>query len=304
MPSQWPSRRFEKAARSYREDFEKIMTAIEIGPAFRPSLFVEKHLADCLGQAIRFYLRILFNPVPWKQIVGKEVEQLPSTVSVAQSRISQMLMMALPEGVMAADSAVADGAISSVFSMALRVVDSYFGYEALSSKEPCALDVPARFCQSAASQSGPGTRRNPLTAEDVEMIVSDIHAAQGFLDAARACRFLSNLMNFPGVGEEIARVGGWEMVERHARKILQYDLSKWCPNDSHLVVLGDAQHFFRRVESYKMAMESSIIPCEQSLRAMVERFKCGECSYYHGMKYTNNVYLLHFVSMCRAQSQG
>jgi hypothetical protein len=294
MPFQWPSRRFEKAALSYREDFEKIVTAIEIGPAFRPSLFIEKHLADCLGQAIRFYLRILFNPVRWKQIPGKEAEELPSTVSKVRSRISQMLMMALPEGVTAADSAVADGAISSVFSMALRVVDSYFGYEALSSKQSCTPNIPVRFCQSAASQRGPGTRRNPLPAEDVEMIMSDIHAAQRFLDAARACRFLSDLMNFPGVREEIARVGGWEIVERHARMILQYDLSKLCPNDAHLVVLSDAESFFRRVESYKTAMESSIAPCQQSLGDMEKRFKCGTCTHFLGTEYNNYVDLPHF----------
>ena len=89
--------------------------------------------------------------------------------------------------------------------------------------------------------------------------------SNGFVDAFRACRFLCNLIAFPGIREEIARVGGWEMAESHARKILQYDLMKWCPKDAHLVVLSDADHFFWRVEKYKTAMESSIANCEQSL---------------------------------------
>ena len=107
--------------------------------------------------------------------------------------------------------------------------------------------------------------------------------SNGFVDAFRACRFLCDLIAFPGIREEIARVGGWEMAESHARKILQYDLMKWCPNDAHLVVLSDAYHFFRRVENYKTAMESLIANCEQSLGAMRERFTCGtslSCSWH------------------------
>jgi hypothetical protein len=290
------------AARSYREDFENLLISIQNEPSIRRSLFVEKHLADFLGQAIRFYLRIIFNPVPWKQIPGQKVEQLPSKVSKVQSRISKMLTMELPDGVVAADSAVADGALSSVFSMALRVVNSYFGYEALSSEAYYAPDIPVGFCESAASQRGPGTRRDHMTADDVAAVVSDIHSAQGFLDAFRACRFLSDLIAFPGVREEIARVGGWEMVESHARKILQYDLVKWCPNDAHLVVLSDADHFFPRLESYKIAMESSIADCEQSLRAMRELFTCGTCvSWSRHTKLYRLLTVVVVVSMRRAQ---
>lgn len=280
MPSQWPSRRFEKAARSYREDFENLLISIQNESSIHQSLFVEKHLADFLGQAIRFYLRIIFNPVPWKQIPGQGAEQLPSKIAKVQSRIRKMLTMELPEGVVASDSAVADGAVSSVFSMALRVVNSYFGYEALSSKVYYTPNIPVGFCESSASQRGPGNRRDHMTADDVATVLSDIQTAQGFLDAFRACRFLCDLIAFPGVREEIARVGGWEMAESHARKILQYDLVKWCPNDAHLVVLSDADHFFRRVENYKTAMESSIADCEQSLGAMRERFTCGTSMSY------------------------
>jgi hypothetical protein len=247
MPSQWPSRRFEKAARFYRSDFENLLIAIKDESFLRQSLFVEERLADFIGQVIRFYLRIFF---------------------VATDR----------------EDSVSGGGVAPVFSMALLVVNSYCGFEVISSKEYSAPDIPAKFCQSEASQRVHRPRRNGMTADeeaDMATVVSDIHAAQSFLDAFHACQYLSDLMIFPGVREEIVRVGGWEMVERHARMemveghartVLQRDLPRWCPNDAHLMLLSDAEHFFQRVKSYKTAAEKSVVNCEQSLEVMRKRF--------------------------------
>ena len=258
-------------------DFEKLVTAMTSGNAARrlSPLNTEQHLVISLGQAIRFYLRAFFNPVPWKVMPGNEANEPTVKQSKLQSRISQLLVMKLPEGVVVADTAIADGAISSVFSMALGVVFSYFGADAFLSNDYQAPYIPDGFCTSDASLSGPGTRKTPMTDEDVEAVISDIHAAQSFRDAAFACRFLSDLMNFPGVCEEIAKVCGWECVERHAKKIHDYQLVEWCPDDAHLVLLSDTKRFFERIDSYTKAMEKLIAPCEKRLEDMAVTFKCG-----------------------------
>lgn len=286
MPSQldWPSQRFKKAAKTYRTDFEKLVNCLlpRESQASQASqcpqhLFLEQNLAESIGQAIRFYLRAFFNPVPWKKTPGTDqVAEQAVRQSRHQSRVSEMLVMKLPEGLAVQDTAIADGAISSVFSTALRVVYLYFGANVFLSDEDVAPHVPTDFCTSEASQRGPGKKRKPMSDEDVNQVVSDIHEAQCFRDAAVACRFLSNLMNFPGVREEIARVcGGWPCVEKHAQKIIGYELTECCPDDAYLVLLSDTTRFFQRIDSYKMVLEPLISPCETRLQEMSVKFKCG-----------------------------
>lgn len=246
-------------------------------------LFLEKHLADSLGQAIRFYLRAFFNPVPWKKPTDGKVELLTVKQSKHQSRVSELLTMRLPHGVAVADTAIADGAISSVFSAALRIVYLYFGADIFLSDEYRPPTLPEKFCNNEASQKGPGKKRNPISDEAVEAIVSDIHNAQSFRDAAVACRFLSNLLNFPGVREEIMKVCGWVCVEKHAKKIKGYGLIGSCPDDAHLVLLSDTKRFFARIDSYKMALEKLIAPCEERLEQMAVKFKCG--TFFHHIPY-------------------
>jgi hypothetical protein len=239
-------------------------------------LFLEKRLADSLGQAIRFYLRAFFNPVPWKKPTDGKVEAPAVQQSKHQSRVSELLIMKLPDGVVVADTAVADGAISSVFSAALRIVYLHFGADVFLSDEYRPPTLPENFCNSEASQKGPGKKRSPMSDEAVDAIVSDIHNTQSFRDAAVACRFLSNLLNFPGVREEIIKVCGWVCVEKHANRIKGYKLIELCPDDAHLVLLSDTNRFFARIDSYKMAVEKLIAPCEQRLEQLAITFKCGK----------------------------
>jgi hypothetical protein len=276
ISAKWNSKRFKKAARTYRLDFEKLLNTImtdENAPS--QPLFLEKRLADSLGQAIRFYLRAFFNPVPWKKPTDGKVEAPAVQQSKHQSRVSELLIMKLPDGLVVADTAVADGAISSVFSAALRIVYLHFGADVFLSDDYRPPTLPENFCNSEASQKGPGKKRSPISDEAVDAIVSDIHNAQSFRDAAVACRFLSNLLNFPGVREEIIKVCGWVCVEKHANRIKGYKLIELCPDDAHLVLLSDTNRFFARIDSYKMAVEKLIAPCEQRLEQLAITFKCG-----------------------------
>jgi hypothetical protein len=279
---QWPSQRFKAAARTYRIDFERLLGSIvpssndnKDSIKRSPRLSLERHLAESIGQAIRFYLRAFFNPVPWKKTPGTDVEGPAVKQTKHQSRVSELLAMKLPEGVAVPDTAIADGAISSVFSLALRVVYLYFGADVFLADEYREPLIPQGFCTSEASQGGPGRKNKPISDEAVRSIVSDIHEAQSFCDAAVAIRFLSNLLNFPGVRQEIAKVCGWGCVERHANKIRRYELIKSCPDDAHLVLLSDTNRFFARVDTFKMALEHQIAPCQRRLEAMAVKFKCG-----------------------------
>ena len=163
ISAEWNSKRFKKAARSYRLDFEKLLNTMTAENTPSQSLFLEKRLADSLGQAIRFYLRAFFNPVPWKKPTDGKVELSAVRQSKHQSRVSELLTMKLPDGVAVADTAIADGAISSVFSAALRIVYLYFGADVFLSDEYRPPTLPENFCNSEASQKGPGKKRNPIS---------------------------------------------------------------------------------------------------------------------------------------------
>jgi hypothetical protein len=189
MPSklQWPSQRFKAAARTYRIDFERLLGSIvpssndnKDSIKRSPRLSLERHLAESIGQAIRFYLRAFFNPVPWKKTPGTDVEGPAVKQTKHQSRVSELLAMKLPEGVAVPDTAIADGAISSVFSLALRVVYLYFGADVFLADEYREPLIPQGFCTSEASQGGPGRKNKPISDEAVRSIVSDIHEAQSF----------------------------------------------------------------------------------------------------------------------------
>lgn len=271
-----------KAAKTYRTDFEKLVNFLVVDPKVSesiprsPHLLLERNLAESLGQAIRFYLRAFFNPVPWKQTLGNDVDEpAMQQQSRHRSRVSDLLVMKRPEGAVEMDTAIDDGSISSVLSAALRIVYLYFGADVFLAEKYQAPTVPDSFCASEASHRGPGKKKKPITDEAVRSIVYDIHEAQSFRDAAAACRFISNVMNFPGVHEEIAKVCGWRCVEGHAKKIRDYCLIDSSPNDAHLTLLCDTERFFERIDSYNKVLGKLIVPCERRLDEMALHFKCG-----------------------------
>jgi hypothetical protein len=66
MPFQWVPRRFQKAARLYRLDIEKLCQCLQNSTTLKEAdvqLNLEKKLAESLGRAIRYHLRRFFNSI-------------------------------------------------------------------------------------------------------------------------------------------------------------------------------------------------------------------------------------------------
>ena len=233
-----------------------------------PLTSVEQRLTALLGQGIRFQLRMLLNEAPPR--LSKVNEAYDEMAEKAYSKVSELVQPPVNEGL-----------LSAPFSTALLRLHEYFGLEKLmdssSSTTDPVLMLPTEFCSSAASQrqlSVRGKTFEPLTEQDKEAVMVDIRAAASFLAAARAARFLVDLLSAPGVQKEIKRMGGWSEIETYASCSWNYDLwkHKAGDGDAHLVVLCNVAALHKRLQSYCTAMEALTDDCEASLAQLHSNF--------------------------------
>ena len=80
-----------------------------------------------------------------------------------------------------------------------------------------------------------------MDATTYECLVMDITEARSFLFCARACSFVVDLLNCPGVKEHINATGGWAPVEAMARTLNELHLYEGSENEHfvHLRAVGD-----------------------------------------------------------------
>ena len=261
----------------YKADFDTILQCLVKRQSLAEStkhLSLEYQLATSLGRAIRYHLRRFFNPCYGEVTFADDVDD---ATKQCVSKVSDMVEMSNPEWYNTGnDTAVADGSISSVFSQAVEAVAHYFSIDF--SKESFRIpDMPERFCASSACQRGLGTRRPPVTIseEDLDSIVHDMLAAQRFLACAKACRFLIELLHWPGVDDEILHLGGWGVVEGYAALFEKHRLGRLSPLDAHLVLLSDMGRFEERIAKCWDLMESVAEECTAALDELWSRFECG-----------------------------
>ena len=275
MPFQWVPQRFQKAARLYRLDVEKLCQCLQNNITLKEAdvqLNLEKKLAESLGRAIRYHLRRFFN-----SIYGKVTEDpgLAEPAFKRRSKIHEILRMTLPAWYyVGTDSAVADGSISSIFSLAVETIDREFGADAFLATDFQVPPIPDSFCSSEASQRGIERTCTIVSEEDMETVMSDVIAAQSFLTGAKACGFMTELLNWPGVTEEIARLGGWKIIEEFARHFHAFNLKRLAPHEGHFVLLSDVTMLQDRVKQCWTAMEQASKDCTTELNQQWVRFDC------------------------------
>lgn len=274
MPFRWTSQRFRKAAQMYRQDVSKLCQCLQTNQTLTEAnvqLNLEKKLAESLGRAIRYHLRRYFNP-----IYGTITED-PAIQEAAfkrQSKIYEILQMRLPEWYeVGNDSAVADGSVSAVIGLAVETITEHFGTEPFLKDDFQVPPIPDDFCVGPASRRGVKSRS--MSPDDVEALMSDTSNAQGFLAASKACRFLAELKNWPGVKEEIARLGGWSIVEKSARQFHTFHLERLSPNDAHFVLLKNMDKALEQFEQCWTAMEEAATKCTDALDELWARFDCS-----------------------------
>lgn len=294
----YPPRRVEKAVTVYRKELETILARLQLqdqdfitsaststsAAHFNNSsnfsnnyagkvLFVEKRLAEFVGQAVRYNLRRFFNKAPPRLTpADTKYEQRLGTYS----QVYALVEMEMPDD--HENAAVDDECISALVSTALCRIYEFFGLEALLDSSQRPPPLPVLFCQQPASNRGLAIRTlsvpadSLLTDQDMDDILNDIDEATSFLAAAKGCRFLLDLFQIKGVQDEIVRQGGWLEVENHASISWKHDLWKLCPDDAHLVVLCNYAAFLQKIQSWVPLMEQQVSSCQASLDALAKRF--------------------------------
>jgi hypothetical protein len=217
----YPHRRVEKAVLVYKQELVTILARLQAPSTTEiyishnnninsKVLFVEQHLAEFVGQAVRYNLRRFFNQAPPRLTpADTHYEQRLG----AYSQVHALVAMEMYDEY--ENAAVDDACISALVSTALCRIYEFFGLEALleHSSQLGSSSLPTLFCQKPASNRGFSVGSNydthPMTEHDMEDILDDVDEATSFLAATKGCRFLLDLFQIQGVPDEITRQGGW-----------------------------------------------------------------------------------------------
>eukprot|EP00546_Thalassionema_frauenfeldii_P018115 CAMPEP_0178902366 /NCGR_PEP_ID=MMETSP0786-20121207/4563_1 /TAXON_ID=186022 /ORGANISM="Thalassionema frauenfeldii, Strain CCMP 1798" /LENGTH=630 /DNA_ID=CAMNT_0020573621 /DNA_START=100 /DNA_END=1993 /DNA_ORIENTATION=- len=298
MPIEWDQNRFTKAARLYRQDVNKIYNCLQqqkqeaAAKTVRKSLHefdvklnLQIKLAESMGRTIRYHLRRLFNPIYGPITLDETFEEQRKVKNDNDafrhpSKMSEILQMRHPDWYSAgSNSAVADGSVSAVLNVALETIVNYFGAELFLAGSTFVMPtIPTSFCNSPAAKRGIKEITENVSDEAMVTIVNETVDAQQFLAAAKACRFIIELLNWPGVEEEISRLGGWTLIEKCATQFHLHCLDKFSPNDAHLSVLKNVPVLLERSRQCWNNMQNAAKDCTDELDNMWIRFQCDQYS--------------------------
>lgn len=276
MPFCWPISRFTSASRHYRQEFSYILSVISCSTLKPPMCFVRKTLGDFIGRLIRFHLRRFFNPVPVP--LYSDGDDLPD-YSNTRSRVHTLVQMKDDdEG--GRDTATADGSISSVFGIALdRMVEFFELNKELLNRDDYHVEggYSTSFCKRPASVGGLIERGCviELSEEDANEVLQDIKEGHTILAGIRACRFIKELLTWPGVSEALHEAGGWTKIETFADMFMKHRLGNETPEESHFTLLANMDRLLN-----KILIENDLLlvieqRCEDSLRRLWKKFRCG-----------------------------
>ena len=243
----------------------------------RKPLQLEVRLAEHLGQAIRYQLRVLFNPAPPRLCMA---DTNYANRSSSYSKVHELMTMNKRASF---GLAVDDGFLSALISRAFCRLYEFIDFEHLISvPEDAYLSflslIPTDFCASAPSRRiiSPRIRSRDipdvLNENDRDMVIADVQKATGFLSATYAARFLFDVFTTPGVHEEVVRMGGWSSIERYASTSKKYHLYESCIADAHLVPLCNYYAMLKRLQTFCVYMEPKTKSCIDALELVARNY--------------------------------
>lgn len=243
----------------------------------KPLLQVEVRLAEQLGQAIRYQLRVLFNPAPPRLC---SLDTNYENRALTYSKVHQLMTMNKRTSF---GLAVDDGFLSALISRALRRLYEYIDLEHLITISEDAYllflkTIPSEFCASAPCHRHISPRirstniTDELTEQDRDTVIADVQKAAGFLSATYAARFLCDVFTTPGVHDEVIRMGGWSRIERYASTSKKYHLYESCTADAHLVPLCDYYGLLKRLQTFCSYMEPKTKSCIDALQMVAKNY--------------------------------
>ena len=277
MPFSWSSSRFSEACRFYRREFEHALPLEDRTSEPIVYLTLQERLGDFIGRAIRFYLRRFFNPIPLPYT--KHSEEFPAPdLSFSRSRVHELVEM--KDGDQHRDTATADGSISSVFGLAILRIQEFFD---LNKRKITTLGhnndrkYCSEICERYATRRGLDKKGSMviLSEKDMDEIILDVEEGHKILAGIRACRFVSELLAWPGVEEAISKAGGWKRVQSFAKMFVDCGLVEAYPDEKHFTLLCDVKGLQKMLTDDSKEFNLLEEHCENSLRQLWKRFRCG-----------------------------
>ncbi|KAL7510278.1 hypothetical protein ACHAXN_008990 [Cyclotella atomus] len=248
----FPSSRFHKAIKHYSNELEDIRcyltgqestTAEHIGVRFR--------LNDFVGRSIRYHLRKLLNSLP-ESLIDFFVEE-------CEERWGR---------------AVDDRSISSILNCSLEKVNQFMlsspklfdDHEILPtffSKDASELALACGKIQDVRVRAS----LKSIGDDALKDIASDLQAARTFLLGARACKFVWELLDWPGVKEHVKSKGGFESIESISKVF--YDLHLYTNSDhQHFILLRNVDDLTQMLAKVVERLEDTIDSCETAIRKL------------------------------------
>jgi len=272
MPFPWPLSRFSNAARYYRSELEGAVLGQSIANGHSE---LKNHLGCLIGSAIRFYLRRFFNTMPPIPSVASESKN-QTDISKIRSRVHNIVAMGEEcNGLFT--TATGDGSIASILALALRRIHHFFEQNLSMKTTDNARKYATSFCQRNASKRGlkDGHKTIKLTIENLKEIMTDIEEGHIVLNGIRACKFVRELLNWPGVSEAITDIGGWTRVEYLAKMYVECELEYDSHDERHFMLLDNIEELMQKLDEDAKEMSKIEMMCEESLRKLWRRFRCG-----------------------------
>lgn len=240
---------------------------------------IRKQFVEQVGAAIRFHLRRLLNPVP-VTATNTESTKFPQTMadySNCRSRVHRLVQMVANCNKL--DSAAADGSISSVFNLAVQYIYSYFDFRSNTILSSETANTQSSSIDAIKTCKPDITKTSSLfvfpAQFDPSPIVHSVMTLQNVLATGKACKFIVDLLNWPGVLDAIHDVGGWGPVETLSALLSKHHLDRICPEYAHFRILDNMNLFLETLNVSMSYIEETIDAAEKTLRTIWDHFKCG-----------------------------
>ncbi len=265
MPCDWPPARFKKVAKYYFHELRLISY-----PDIQEKSKIRECFGDIIGRAIRFYLRKFFNPVPVSLQTCSDSDQ----PDYEFSRSDVYKIVELTDNEEQRDTAVADGSISSIVSLAILKI---FEFNDLTSWTKSKSQLELSFCDRDISKQGIESKGSViiLSDSDLQEVLMDIDECHTVLAGIRACKFLLTLMRWEGVHQAIEDVGGWSKVEHFAEMFVKNRLEEEMPEERHFQLFRNMDELLNKIEADLDHLSNLEKQCDNSLRSLWKRFRCG-----------------------------
>lgn len=246
----FPSSRFRKAIEHYKKELMDIRCFLTEEQTNQHHVGVRFRLGDFIGRSIRFHLRAILNSLPESTI--------DFFVDGCEERWGR---------------AVDDRSISSILNFSLEKVNQFM------IEKPKLFDNEAlpSFFTSEASEvilscgitEGVRTKANlkSIAQDALGDITADLKEARTFLLGARACKFVWELLSWPGVKRHIMDLGGWGQIQSISQVFFALKLYENSLHQ-HFILLRDVDVLVEMLRKNAERFEHAIEMCESAIRKL------------------------------------